>query len=139
MCDDGIGLVVLQEIKKRLPNQIETIIGETDYMYCLDRIKSNDILIVIDSSNLGIEPGSLSFYTLDEIVKKQSFSSQHQVSLLDLFKINQFKNKVYVILIEVSEIKYHNGLSKVLSEKFSSICEGVFHMVKQILKENDYA
>ena len=48
LCDDGIGVRVLESLREKL-NQlgkdIELIIGETDYKYCIEQVKDDDFII----------------------------------------------------------------------------------------------
>jgi len=141
MCDDGIAISVLNEIKDeiyQLSEDIEIIYGETDYMYCLDHIQRKDIIIIMDSSCLGTTPGTIKFVTMDDLPTKH-FYSQHQLSLLDLITTYHTDIKINTILIEVHEIKYQYGLSTELSKIFFDVCIDVFHLIKKIIEENEYA
>lgn len=134
MCDNGIALKVLYEMKEeilKLSDDIKIIFGGTDYMYCLDQIKMGDIVIVIDSSTFGNVPGSITMSLLENRDIKQ------QMPFLDLISPYQNKMKIYAILIEVKNIEYHNGLSDELSKKFITICLDVFHFIKKIIEVNE--
>lgn len=141
MCDDGIASKVLNEIKDELyelSQDMEIICGETDFMYCLDKLHKDDIVIVVDSSNLGEIPGTVKRVDIDTMDKTPK-SSQHQKSLLDLIPIYHEGIKVYAILIEVFEVKYQYGLSEEMSKVFFRVCFDVFRQIKKIIKEHLHA
>ena len=51
--DDGIGVRVVEKIKEEIKNiseDIDVIIGETDYLYCLNQIDEDDTIVIIDST-----------------------------------------------------------------------------------------
>ena len=65
--DDGVGVRVVEKIKEEIKNiseDIDVIIGETDYLYCLNQIEEDDTIVIIDSTYLDINPGYVSYFDL---------------------------------------------------------------------------
>ncbi|HSQ88857.1 hydrogenase maturation protease [Romboutsia sp.] len=139
LCDDGVGVKVVDKIKdeiKSLSEDIEVIIGETDFMYCLINIEKEDFVIIIDSTYLGIEPGSITVFDFKECDKfVGDLSTQHEESLLKILRMNYREVKGCLIGIEVDVVDYSLKLSNCLSERFNCICNEVFNQIKDRLKE----
>jgi len=136
MKDDGISCAVLKEISDSviaLKKDIKIIIGETDYMYCIKEIEKDDIVIIIDSSNIGVTPGTVTQSTLED-APNHIYSSQHQLSLPDLLFLYKEKIIVYLIGIEIHEINYGFELSNILKSKFKKICQDVLKEIKEIIE-----
>ena len=96
MGDDGIALKVLENIDKdikklkedeKVNQEIEVIIGETDFMYSLDKIDDYDFVIILDSTALGVEPGRVTVLSLKEYKKYLNYESQHGINLVDMLTV----------------------------------------------------
>ena len=132
MGDDSIGIRVVEELWDTIMNEdIEVIIAETDIEYALSKIDDSDFLLIIDSTYFDINPGTLTFTPINDLVfnYKTGFS-QHQPSLLYLIK--QYNKNVdgFVIGIEIEKIEFNLELSNTLNEKFSNICEETLQFIK---------
>ena len=137
LSDDGIGIKVLENLEKDLEeisDNIKIIIGETDCYYCLDNIEEEDFLIILDSTYLGIEPGSVTVLTLEECDEyMKSFITAHEDSLINILRRQYRDVKGYLIGIEIAEIGFSLELSMVLQEKFQEICLIIKEKIKDIL------
>ena len=138
-CDDGIGVRVAKELKKRFTEveEIEVIIGETDYMYCLDNINDDDFVIIIDSTYFMIRPGiitSLNFEDCDKIIFRNcgNNKSAHDESLLRILRNERRNIKGCLIGIEVDKIEFSLELSKRISKKFDLICDNVYYEILKL-------
>jgi hydrogenase maturation protease len=137
MGDDAIGIVVLNNIKDELLNlsrNIEVIIGETDFIYCLNKIDENDFVIILDSTYLGLKPGEIIVNTFDECINNMSFNdSHHDLNLIRL--INKYKKstKGFVIGIEAYNISYNLEISNELKCILHNICINVINEIRQSL------
>ena len=58
LCDDGIGVKVAEELKEVIERDYnaKVIIGECDYLYCLENIRRDDFVVIIDIAYFGKEP-----------------------------------------------------------------------------------
>ena len=143
LCDDGIGVKVakyLLENKHMLNRNIEVIIGETDYMYCLDNIEKGDRVIILDSTYFNIPPGMVTKTPLekcDEFVSGDITS--HDINLLKALRTEYRDIDGYLIVIEIDKIDYKLDLSEVLNEKFNDICYSVARKINKLSKEKRYA
>lgn len=120
MCDDGIAVRVCEDIKDSLiKNNIEVIIGETDFDYCISNIEDGDFIIIIDAINSGKNPGDITIIPLES--KVYSGLSQHGYSLVDLI-FQYYRNVCGLIIgIEISEIKFDLELSSKLKSELEKI------------------
>ncbi|WP_278281149.1 hydrogenase maturation protease [Clostridium sp. BSD9I1] len=142
MGDDGIALKVLENIDKDIKTlkgdrevneEIEVIIGETDFMYCLDNIDNNDFIIILDSTALGVNPGSITTLSFNEYKRYLNCVSQHELNLVNML-ISYKKNVDGIIIgIEASDIDFNFDISDTLKLKFSDICRNVLKKIMRIL------
>lgn len=131
MCDEGIAIKVAERICDNLKEiKIETIVGETDAEYCIDKINENDFLFILDATYYGISPGSITIIPLSEMYTNYSdLYSQHEVNLVHSLKTCGKNVDGFVVGIEICEIKFDTNLSKVLNTKFNTICKKVHNII----------
>ncbi|OFI07117.1 hydrogenase 2 maturation protease [Clostridium acetireducens DSM 10703] len=141
MEDDGIAVKVVEEIEKdlyALKENIEIIIGETDFMYCLENIEDDDFVIIVDSTYFGKEPAKVSLYNIRDLEKFSSnISSQHDANIIKMILNYKKHVKGYFIGIEIFSVDYSLNLSSVLQCEFKHICIDVLNKIKGILSMYD--
>ena len=139
--DDGVGVRVVEKIKEEIKNiseDIYVIIGETDYLYCLNQIEQDDTIVIIDSTYLDIKPGYVSYFDLKDCNRFiKYFNSQHESNLVKSILIENLNIKGYLIGIEIDKVDYSLELSKSIKDNFYNICLDVLKYIKEIYK--DYA
>ena len=139
LCDDGVGVRVVEKIKEEIKNiseDIDIIIGETDYLYCLNQIDQDDTIVIIDSTYLEINPGYVSYFDLKDCNKFiKYFHSQHESNLVKSILIENLNAKGYLIGIEISKVDFSLELSKTIQGNFYNICLDILKYIKEIYKE----
>ncbi|MGL4570440.1 MAG: hydrogenase maturation protease [Clostridium sp.] len=137
--DDSIGIKVLESIRGyllNLYNNIEIIIGETDYLYCLDKINEDDFVIILDSTYFGRKPGSVSAIPLKDCDKFVINSvTDHNTNLISIIRTENRNIDGYLIGIEVFNVGYSLELSEVLQKRFSFVCNEVKEVLISILQK----
>ncbi len=137
MGDDGVAVYILEKIEdeiKKLNLKIEVIIGETDFLYCLNEIDDNDFVIILDSMYLGLECGTVSLLSFEESRRYlNNPETQHDIRLVDM--IINYKSYVrgYIIGIEVFDVDFRLNISDPLNEIFENICNDVLNKIKIVL------
>ncbi|WP_265210411.1 hydrogenase maturation protease, partial [Clostridium sporogenes] len=115
MGDDGIAIEIAKNIQGFLKkNNIEVIIGETDFEYCLSNIKKDDFLFILDAGYYGKKIGDITTLSLDNYTSHKKGYTQHSYSFIDLVKLYYKETKGYILAIEVSNIDYNLEISKEL-------------------------
>lgn len=128
MGDDGIGIKVAEALASRLAQEnIELIFGETDNDYALSKIENGDMLFIIDSTFFDINPGTVTYTPISEVIgQHHEVYSQHQPSLIYLLETYGKVVDGVLIGIEVEKIDFSLELSDRLKTRFLSICEEVY-------------
>lgn len=135
MCDDGIGVKIAELLHYDFKLMgFQTIIGETNIEYCMNNIKNNDFLIVLDSSYYDIEPGTVTVTPLEQIDPNTLNFSQNTSTLLELARLSNKKISGFLISVEASEIYFNPDLSEDLKIKFHDICKQCLNYVTIINK-----
>lgn len=139
--DDGVGVRVVEKIKEEIKNiseDIDVIIGETDYLYCINQIEDDDTIVIIDSTYLDIKPSYVSYFDFKDCNRFiRYFNSQHESNLVKSLLIEELNIKGYLIGIEISKVDFSLELSKPIKDNFNNICLDVLKYIKEIYK--DYA
>jgi len=131
MMDDAVAVIILEKIENILEsNGIETIIGETDVGFCFSKLNEVDIFYIIDSTNYGNLPGTITFKSLDDI-KKNGWQSKsiHSLGLLELIDMYKIDIKGYFIGIEIAKIDINIGLSNVIYGKIEYISKKILSFI----------
>lgn len=137
LCDDGIGVRVLEKLLPTIHSlspQIEGIIGETNALFCIDCLNADDFVIIIDSTYLNLNPGTISYIPFSECERFiTNPSASHQMTLLRLLKLEYPNIKGYLIGIEIERIDFSLDLSDVLEECFEAICTEILQFLKKVV------
>jgi hydrogenase maturation protease len=131
MMDDGIGVYVIETLKKINTNPcIRYVIGETDVYFCLDQIKKASYIIIVDAACLGKEPGVISTIPLEQVFKNPIKPiSIHDSHLLSEIEMACKSIEGLFVGIEPYEINYSFGLSAILQEQFFKIVDGIENII----------
>lgn len=134
MMDDGVGVYVVNELKIRNTDpEIRYVIGETDVEYCLGEIEKSDYIIIVDAACFGLEPCTVSTFSLDDYFEEMYFAlSFHDFNLLHAMKQNDYRRQGMLVAIEASSIMYSIKLSKIMEDQFSSIVSEVEDTIKKV-------
>ena len=133
MGDDGVAVYILEKLSEKLErNNIKVIIGETDFEYCLSKIKEKDYIIIVDATCFGIEPGTVTVNSLKDIYRlgaKQSLFSQHGYSLIKALEISYRFIDGIIIGIEGKNFDYDLSMSSHIEACFYNICNKVYETI----------
>lgn len=137
MGDDGIAITVAESLKDKLiKSNFNVIIGETDYMYCIKNIDKDDFIILIDSTYLGLKPGTVNCYTLAQLKNSQHYYKPlcpHSFSLLHHL-MNSSPLKGIIIGIEGCRFEYSMEFSEEIKSSFENIRREVYDLI--LIKTN---
>ena len=135
--DYGIGVRVLENLKERiesLGDDVDIIIGPTDMLYCVNKIKDNDEVIIVDSTCFMTRPGLVIVKSLSECDEFINYDySLYKESLVSILRKENRDVKGYFIGIEISNVDYSEGLSKLLKKKFKDICDRVYNEIEEVI------
>jgi len=141
MKDDGIGIEVAKELEEELTQKgIEVIYGETDFEYCIAKIRANDFLFVLDGAVLGGNPGTVTVRSLNSFQSNNKREyMQHSYSFLDLLKIYYPYVGGKVIAIQIKEITYGFGLTDLLQKKRRDISKDILYKIEMELQQRKFS
>lgn len=143
LCDEGVGVKAVEKLKDKitsLDENIEVIIGETDALYCIDKVNDEDEVIIVDSTYFMTRPGSVIVNRLEQCDEFVDYVySAHEESLLRLLRKERRNINGYLIGIEISRMDYSTELSKTLNKIFPSICDKVYEEIVNILRNEKLA
>jgi hydrogenase maturation protease len=85
--DDAVGMLVLPELARKLPREIQVIEGGTLGLDLLDAIFGISRLLVLDAVDTGAAPGTLVRFAGDDLARLPTSKSVHLLGLSDLMQV----------------------------------------------------
>ncbi|VAX34635.1 Hydrogenase maturation protease [hydrothermal vent metagenome] len=135
LSDDGVGVLVLNELKsryKKLPGNVELIDGGTMGLDLLPFIEGKERVIFIDAVDFKAEPGTVGELNNSEI--PHYFSSKlsvHQIALPDMIAAGQLlgtiPEEMCLIGIQPKTIETGYGLSPEIQQQVDTLIEKVIN------------
>ncbi|MGH4138957.1 hydrogenase maturation protease [Clostridium sp.] len=131
MLDDAVAVLILEKIKNTLEDKgIETIMGETDLDFCFSKLNQEDVFYIMDSTYYGNIPGTVTFKSLNDMVKTRGkIKSIHSLGLMELVNDYRMDIKGYFIGIEIANIDINVGLSNELKGQIEYISKEILNFI----------
>lgn len=131
MMDDAVAVLILEKIKNTLEDKgIETIMGETDLDFCFSKLNQEDVFYIMDSTYYGNIPGTVTFKSLNDMVKTRGqIKSIHSLGLMELVNTYKMDIKGYFIGIEIANIDINIGLSNTLQGQIEYISKEILNFI----------
>lgn len=137
MKDDGVALHTAEYLKNQLDNsEIEVIIGETDFQYCLKNINPGDYIIIIDATCFGVTAGTITAYPIELFLKSPKAHISYSQHGFSLFNLLAFYNNIKGIVLGIEGEKFEFGLdmSCNLKSTFDSVCKEIHQIILDNIK-----
>lgn len=141
MGDDAVAIYAAERLQEELARLgIDVVLGETDVDFCLDKVKSCDELIIIDSSCSGEALGSTSSIPLQRAFEYSAAAGwQHDRDLIGEMKIRDIRVPGLLLYIEATDIDFRWGLSPELQQKLPQICSEIQDIILKYRGESKNA
>lgn len=135
MEDDGIGNeIVVELIRRKAFPGLRLFAGETDIDFCLDVLEGADQVILIDASNAGKEPCSVTALPLKDILQGLSLLCfSHHFDLLHGLKQRNYQGDGMLLAVEACSIQYHFGLSSQMEARFPRIVDEIYKHIENYI------
>ncbi len=119
MGDDGIAIYLADAMQEELTKMgIEVIYGETDVGYCMNCIKEEDYIIILDASDFGKKVGEVTRFSIDSIISGNKPAMGHSISFLDMLKLYMPKVRGEILGVQIGDIQFRHGISNELRKQF---------------------
>lgn len=128
--DDGIGIVLLDYIRKeseRLPETVSFVDGGTGGMNLLHLLNRFDLVIFLDAVNFNGVPGETRFFSFDEIISQKEISmvSTHNADIFQIIKLSQelkeCPDQIFVFGVQPADVSFGEGLTDMIQNKIDDI------------------
>ncbi|WP_044641125.1 hydrogenase maturation protease [Risungbinella massiliensis] len=135
MMDDGIGIYLVEELARHNDQlNVHYLIGESDIDYCLNQIEGASFVIILDAVYSGQNFGEVSVFPLTDLHEYQTLDiSPHNLHLFHVLYHKKETLKGYLIGVEPYEIRFHIGLSDILTAKWSIILLKVKKTIEELI------
>ena len=129
--DDGIGIIILESLLNFYQKKgVDYLNFGSASFDLLHRLKSYDVVLLIDGVNAGLEAGELLISELKDIEYKLDnlITSTHELNLKSIFQVSKnlgIKTKIYVAGIQIEDTSFGEGLSESLNNKLEEIQQNI--------------
>ncbi|MEM0492560.1 MAG: hydrogenase maturation protease [Candidatus Thermoplasmatota archaeon] len=144
--DDGIGLVLLDHIKKKMSNitcehDIDYIDAGIPGVKLIHYLPVYDMVILIDAMDFKGKPGEYVLSTPDEMISKKNSKkvSTHEEDILNVLKlakdINQYPKEVYIFGVQPNITSVGIGLSYELDKALPSLLDALRRTILMLMQK----
>lgn len=138
MTDEGIGVVLVRRFSERSKDwpQVDFIDAGTGGLAILHQIEGRRKVIFVDCAYMGLEPGVLKRFTLDQVesIKDLPGHSLHEADLLNILRIarqlGQCPEDVVILGIEPAAVEPGEVLTEVLQSRLGDYLQAVEQELK---------
>ena len=120
--DDGVGAAVLERIRQDdLFPGAELIDIHTDALALLDHLERDELNVVVDAAEMGLEPGTAVGFRPSEVrlKVKSDHLSMHGFGLAEAFdlaaQLDRMPREVLIVGVEPERVRINQGLSTVVA------------------------
>ena len=143
MADEGVGIVLIEELSKlaaagKLPSDnVEYYDGGCGGMYLLHTIAEREKAILIDCCLMNTNPGTIKRFTPDDVksVKQMAHLSLHEVDILKVIElakqIGQCPEEIVIFGIEPVKIKPQMHLNDPIKAKIPDYIAEITKEIQQ--------
>ncbi len=136
MGDDGIGVEIARELKKRKLRNVDVIEGGTLSFQILDSfLDSYDYIIIVDGVKFGKKPGRIYKLRLEDVIgRKENLVSVHD---LDVFYVIKMVRTLYevpeivIVGVEIKNISESIGISPELRPSIKKVIKKIRRMLSR--------
>ena len=128
MADDGLGLVVLEELRERwsFDPPVELVDGGTWGMNLLPSVETAGRLVLVDAINIGAEPGTCVLLERHQLPLLLSTKlSPHQIDVRDVLSLAEFRGTLprdtVAIGLQPALVEMGIGLSPLIRTKIEDL------------------
>ena len=132
--DDGIGIHVIEEMKKHpLPQDIDLFDGGTLGYDLLGIIEGREKIIVVDAVKGQQPPGTLYKFSPDDLPAENNYDSLHQLGIIEAIRLAGLQDKApdqtVIIGVEPEVIDWGLSLTDTVKKKIPRIIEMVMEEI----------
>lgn len=140
--DDGAGVHVVERLRQEggLPPGVELLDGGTLNFTLLDRIESASVLVVVDASDLGQPPGTVSVFAdseMDEFLGSPAQRSVHDLNLGDLMRMCVLRDALperrFLVGIQPERIDWNDAPCEAVGAGVEAACARIRAMLEEVM------
>ncbi len=145
MGDDGIGLLVVESIKKQLPDDIDVQIWENmdALSVTAELLEIQTAIVIVDCADMGLNAGESKWFKQSECVLSQHLNliSTHGFGFAEALALAEtlgFKQKLFFFAIQPSDISFdsafNNEISEALKNNIAAMCKSLLLELSKLLE-----
>jgi hydrogenase maturation protease len=129
--DDGVGIVIVRELKKRVPNGISFYEFHDDSMDIMEQWKGYHTAYIFDATSSGVKPGTIYRFLIpkDKLHKNIFGISTHTLNISDTIELARILNclpkQIILYGIEGEIFEQGKGLSSTVNKAAQEVIQEV--------------
>lgn len=140
--DDGAGIHVIERLRADggLPPGVELLDGGTLNFSLLDRVESATALIVVDATDLGVAPGTVSCFAdrdMDAFLASPAQRSVHDLNLGDLLRMCALRDALperrFLVGIQPQSIDWSPEPKPAVAAGIEEACRRVRAVIEELM------
>lgn len=136
MGDDAAGILVVQDLKARLPagsRFIPVDTGPTPENFTgLIRRSQPGLVIFIDAGDIGMPPGSVGFFTCEEAEGISAFGHSLPLGVLGQYLENELRCECFLLLIQPERIDFDVPVTIEVQKAIRAVCDGWLYLANEV-------
>lgn len=128
--DDGVGLRVVEEVRRRgLPAGVVAIEGGNTGLDLLDELERWERVVIVDAAELGLEPGKFARCTVAEVKSQGGSLSSHSAGLGEVLSLAQALGRklpeIVIFGVQPADMGWQEGLSQAVEAAVPALSDAV--------------
>jgi hydrogenase maturation protease len=140
--DDGVGLLVLDAVRSRLPTCVTAFESNGDAVALVSTWEGADLAVLIDAVVSGAKPGTIYRFDGAHRLPARFFraASSHVLGLADALELaralDRVPPRVLVVGIEAADVAMGDGLSAAVAAALPRAADLVIHLLDELHAAN---
>lgn len=136
--DDGIGILLMEELAKRKPEGIEFIDGGTGGINLIHDLAKFDLVVILDAVDFGGKCGETRIFSVDDVLQdtEEIRFCTHENDLFNVIKISkrlgESPDEIFIFGVQPKDFSPKMGISQELMQSMDRILEEFYDAIQKI-------
>ena len=132
--DDGMGILLMEEIAKRKIEGVEFIDGGTGGINLIHDLAKFDLVVILDVVDFGGKYGETRIFSIEDIVCDDKIRFRtHETDILNIIKISQklgeAPDKIFIFGVQPKDLSLKMDISRELKQSMDRILDEFYDKI----------
>jgi hydrogenase maturation protease len=136
--DDGIGILLMEELAKRKPEGVEFIDGGTGGINLIHVLAKFDLVVILDAVDFGGKCGETRIFPADDVLQDTGEIKfcTHETDLFNVIKISkklgESPDKIFIFGVQPKDFSPKMKISREIKQSMDRILDEFYNKIKTI-------